>query len=76
MAYAMNATTANRAAPADQSPRAARAKPTFWTRLINAMIKSRMRSAELELRRHSRFLEEFEAGKITIRQGETFERDA
>ena len=76
MAYAMNADIATQAIPTRQVARVASTKIPFFTRLVNAMIESRMRSAELELRRHSRFLEELESGKIDYRSCETFERSA
>jgi hypothetical protein len=87
MAYAINANIANEAMTTHVASHvASRAAKTgaqatattlpFWTRLINAMVESRMRSAQMELRRHARFLEELESGKAGFRTCETFERSA
>jgi hypothetical protein len=76
MAYAMNANVATQSVPARAATKAAPVRMPFFKRLINAMVESRMRSAQLELRRHARFLEELESGKISAPRFETFERSA
>ncbi len=79
MAYALNADTAGHAFSTSTTDVTKTAdetstKASFWTRLMNAMIESRMRSVQIELNRHSRFREELEAGKIAVRSSQTFER--
>ncbi|MGL5362088.1 MAG: hypothetical protein ACRDBH_04365 [Bosea sp. (in: a-proteobacteria)] len=74
MAYALNAHTAGHAFSTET---VAKTKPSFWTRLVNAMIESRMRSAQIELNRHLRFREELVAHKIAaVSTGDVFDRRA
>ncbi|MGL4974983.1 MAG: hypothetical protein ACRC56_06795 [Bosea sp. (in: a-proteobacteria)] len=72
MAYALNAQTAGHAFSTET---VTKTKPSFWTRFVNAMIESRMRSAQIELNRHMWFREELLANKINAATtGDTFER--